>query len=728
MASPEREVVAAAAVVEDVLRMHGEGFSGGVGGGGEVVVMGRNIDMAWRKAEVAAVRRNEAANWLRRTVGVVCARDLAEEPSEEEYQVGLRSGIILCNAVNKIQPGTVVEVHSVSTVPADGSALCAYQYFENVRNFLTGLQDLGLPTFEVSDLEKGGQGVRVVDCVLALKSFAETKQLGKQSLFKHGGIVKPSMSAKCCVRKNEPFMKAMTRSHSAELLRDGVSLEQTVGLDCSLEPTETITSDSIRMLVQTILSDKKPEEVPLLVESLLSKVIHEFERRMANQNDLVKYNPNDSSSLSRTESTDTPLETEATSTCDHGKMDEEDMDKEENNSVTNHVKMEEDKNSVTNNVEIEEDQNSVSTTGEVSASVPESCDDVEKRIQAKAEIHFELQQKHIQDLKRNISTVKSGIEQFKSQYSEDLAKLGNHLHIISHAASGYHKVLEENRKLYNQIQDLRGGQAKTLMFIHIAPEPDAIGESISTLKFAERVATVELGAAKTNKEGGEVKELKEQIACLKTALASKDGENENIRSSHSSPDILRDIKIGHISPASGYPMEEVGCVETKPNFELSDVLVESDPSSWIDACNGDNTHLRSSNSLPELGPDATHDFALYQRSSPEQQLSWAGSVATEDSDDCEVATTCSSEQDSVRPASAPKASAFANGSSSAAKKAQTKSVKSTDIRGTNPAKKICPSLKKANGAAHVPIKNGKQPALGGVDGRKTPNGKVSTKK
>ncbi|KAM0824928.1 hypothetical protein ACQ4PT_069918 [Festuca glaucescens] len=731
MASPEREVVAAAAVVEDVLRMHGEGFSGGVGGGGEVVVMGRNIDMAWRKAEVAAVRRNEAANWLRRTVGVVCARDLAEEPSEEEYQVGLRSGIILCNAVNKIQPGTVpkvVEVHSVSTVPADGSALCAYQYFENVRNFLTGLQDLGLPTFEVSDLEKGGQGVRVVDCVLALKSFAETKQLGKQSLFKHSGIVKPSMSAKCCVRKNEPFMKAMTRSHSAELLRDGVSLEQTVGLDCSLEPTETITSDSIRMLVQTILSDKKPEEVPLLVESLLSKVIHEFERRMANQNDL---------------------------------MDEEDMDKEENNSVTNHVKMEEDKNSVTNNVEIEEDQNSVSTTGEVSASVPESCDDVEKRIQAKAEIHFELQQKHIQDLKRNISTVKSGIEQFKSQYSEDLAKLGNHLHIISHAASGYHKVLEENRKLYNQIQDLRGnirvycrvrpfhpgkesasssvagGQAKTLMFIHIAPEPDAIGESISTLKFAERVATVELGAAKTNKEGGEVKELKEQIACLKTALASKDGENENIRSSHSSPDILRDIKIGHISPASGYPMEEVGCVETrsnctprqtKPDFELSDVLVESDPSSWIDACNGDNTHLRSSNSLPELGPDATHDFALYQRSSPEQQLSWAGSVATEDSDDCEVATTCSSEQDSVRPASAPKASAFANGSSSAAKKAQTKSVKSTDIRGTNPAKKICPSLKKANGAAHVPIKNGKQPALGGVDGRKTPNGKVSTKK
>lgn len=61
---------------------------------------------------------------------------------------------------------------------------------------------------------------------------------------------------------------------------------------------------------------------------------------------------------------------------------------------------------------------------------------------------------------------------------------------------------------------LLGGQAKTLMFVHISPEPDAIGESISTLKFAERVATVELGAAKVNKDGTDVKELKEQVLTL----------------------------------------------------------------------------------------------------------------------------------------------------------------------------------------------------------------------
>lgn len=58
----------------------------------------------------AAIRRYEAANWLRRIVGVVCAKDLAEEPSEEEFRLGLRNGIILCNALNKVQPGAVPKV------------------------------------------------------------------------------------------------------------------------------------------------------------------------------------------------------------------------------------------------------------------------------------------------------------------------------------------------------------------------------------------------------------------------------------------------------------------------------------------------------------------------------------------------------------------------------------------------------------------------------------------
>lgn len=36
----------------------------------------------------------------------------------------------------------------------DGAALSAYQYFENVRNFLVAVEEMGMPTFEASDLEQ----------------------------------------------------------------------------------------------------------------------------------------------------------------------------------------------------------------------------------------------------------------------------------------------------------------------------------------------------------------------------------------------------------------------------------------------------------------------------------------------------------------------------------------------------------------------------------------------
>ncbi len=55
------------------------------------------------------------------------------------------------------------------------------------------------------------------------------------------------------------------------------------------------------------------------------------------------------------------------------------------------------------------------------------------------------------------------------------------------------------------------GQAKTLMFVHINPDMESFGETISTLKFAERVSSVELGAACSNKVSGEVQNLRDQV-------------------------------------------------------------------------------------------------------------------------------------------------------------------------------------------------------------------------
>ncbi|MBA0591144.1 hypothetical protein Gorai_019829 [Gossypium raimondii] len=131
----------------------------------------------------------------------------------------------------------------------------------------------------------------------------------------------------------------------------------------------------------------------------------------------------------------------------------------------------------------------------------------------------------------------------EAQYiNKSLSALGD---VIAALASKGSHVPYRNSKLTQLLQDSLGGQAKTLMFVHIAPEYEASGETISTLKFAERVATVELGAAKVNKDSGEVKELKGQISSLKAALttAKKEGEPEQLQRSQtisisSSPEII----------------------------------------------------------------------------------------------------------------------------------------------------------------------------------------------
>lgn len=49
------------------------------------------------------------------------------------------------------------------------------------------------------------------------------------------------------------------------------------------------------------------------------------------------------------------------------------------------------------------------------------------------------------------------------------------------------------------------------MFVQVNPDVLSYTETLSTLKFAERVSGVELGVARTNKEGKDVRELMDQV-------------------------------------------------------------------------------------------------------------------------------------------------------------------------------------------------------------------------
>ncbi|KAG4399954.1 hypothetical protein GLYMA_08G333300v4 [Glycine max] len=107
--------------------------------------------------------------------------------------------------------------------------------------------------------------------------------------------------------------------------------------------------------------------------------------------------------------------------------------------------------------------------------------------------------------------------------NRSLSALGD---VISALAQKSPHIPYRNSKLTQVLQDSLGGHAKTLMFVHINPELNAIGETLSTLKFAERVSSIELGAAQSNKETGEIRDLKEEISSLRLALEKKEAELE----------------------------------------------------------------------------------------------------------------------------------------------------------------------------------------------------------
>nr|XP_029120262.1 kinesin-like protein KIN-14C isoform X2 [Elaeis guineensis] len=110
--------------------------------------------------------------------------------------------------------------------------------------------------------------------------------------------------------------------------------------------------------------------------------------------------------------------------------------------------------------------------------------------------------------------------------NKSLSALGDVIFALAQKSS---HVPYRNSKLTQVLQSSLGGQAKTLMFVQINPDVESYSETISTLKFAERVSGVELGAARSNKEGKDVKDLMEQVAYLKDTIARKDEEIEQLQ-------------------------------------------------------------------------------------------------------------------------------------------------------------------------------------------------------
>ncbi|KAK4750487.1 hypothetical protein SAY87_003969 [Trapa incisa] len=119
--------------------------------------------------------------------------------------------------------------------------------------------------------------------------------------------------------------------------------------------------------------------------------------------------------------------------------------------------------------------------------------------------------------------------------NKSLSALGDVIFALSQKSA---HVPYRNSKLTQVLQSSLGGQAKTLMFIQLNPDTTSYTESLSTLKFAERASGVELGAAKSSKEGKErrdVRELMDQVVSLRDTITKREEEIERLQ-------LLKDLK------------------------------------------------------------------------------------------------------------------------------------------------------------------------------------------
>ncbi|KAG6585852.1 Kinesin-like protein KIN-14L, partial [Cucurbita argyrosperma subsp. sororia] len=369
-----------------------------------------SLTLASRRAEEAAWRRYEAVRWLESFVGPL---GLPTQPSEMEFISCLRNGLVLCNAINKIQPGSVPKVVDnpcpLQSLTWECQPLPAYQYFENVRNFLVAARELNLPAFEASDLERDTFEAKVVDCVLALKSLHESKQMSNENGF-HKHV------------KSSPLVL-----HSAKKTLP--------------RPLSTVSLGSCRRLDMSAMSEKRrpvgsenAELEELIVKSLVDCLVQEKENF---DGDLLV-------SLRNGDKDPVRLFQKVVSICSDKSLQE--SFSEFDTGLKDELK----------------ERSSFLARSDIVLDDITTLENSQKRCKAcykkKSCNHGELfytQEKELLDLKALLSKTKLEFYDLQSQLQRDLKDLENQVQELSNAALGYHNLVQENRSLYNMVQDLK---------------------------------------------------------------------------------------------------------------------------------------------------------------------------------------------------------------------------------------------------------------------------------
>ncbi|XP_045793271.1 kinesin-like protein KIN-14L isoform X4 [Trifolium pratense] len=377
-----------------------------------------DFTMASRKAEEATWRRYEATQWLENQVGPL---GISNQPTERDLVSCLRNGLILCKAINKIHPGAVPKVVDnqvpLQSLTWDSQPLPAYQYFENVRNFLDAAAELKVPAFEASDLEResveNGSAGKIVDCILSLKGFHESKQMGNQSGSKH---VKSPLVLQSISRLQQRATTALP-SDACRRLDLSATSEKKPPAENNSQKREEITESLVKILVDRML-DAKENIDGKLVASLCN----------GDMDPLILFNQILTSYCGEQPSMKVP----------ELPLLLKNFTKEGSSLPPDFTSKPTESNAL-----------SASQISKCYRACPGKCTCNHKHL-------IDIQEKELQDLKALKLKVKNEFEEMQSQVQKFFNDIGSQVNEMSTKALGYHKVVEENRKLYNMVQDLKG--------------------------------------------------------------------------------------------------------------------------------------------------------------------------------------------------------------------------------------------------------------------------------
>ncbi|XP_057783865.1 kinesin-like protein KIN-14L isoform X2 [Salvia miltiorrhiza] len=393
------------------------------------------LDLASRRAEEAALRRYQAVHWLDYLVGPL---GIPSQPSEKQFISCLRNGLVLCNIINKVQPGSVPKVIEKTTplqsLPWDSQPLPAYQYFENIRNFLVAVEELKLPMFDASVFEREnlveGSSTKVVDCILALKDYHEWKQMTGGF-----GVYKPPRSPLILNSAG----RICPRTPSAVSSNSSRQLDMTGGNNKPM-PSESdirkVEDTIVKVLAEHMVGSKENIDNNLVAlyrsgknpANFLSKILSSFEEQFRKKYPEVKFSMGHlrERSCSQLHAKSVPLA---------------DLSNLENRKCCR------------------------------ACLKKGNCN------------HWNLvkqQEGELLNIKHLLSSAKQEAKSLQAQIQSDLKQLGDQVLEMSSAALGYQKAVEENRKLYNMVQDLKGNIRVYCRIRPVSPEVqnvvDFIGE------------------------------------------------------------------------------------------------------------------------------------------------------------------------------------------------------------------------------------------------------------